>query len=126
MLVKITKTKNRIVKDVLSVEEKTLIETERYDRTDNGARNVCRVRPKYYEDHETKENKLFGFQFLFINGETIHHDFLALVDIEAGKSLSIGNYDFTYLIFKDESTSYTVDKDFYEKTFNYYKERYID
>lgn len=126
MKVEITTTSIRVVKDVVETKVRELIETERYDRTDNGVRNVCRVRPRSYTDFETKENKILGYEFIFINGDRINAEYLSLMDIKEGHSKEIGDYNFTYLIFKDERTQYSVDKAFFDKTFDEFKQRYID
>ncbi len=126
MKVEITTTRNRVVKDVVETKVHELIETERYDRTDNGVRNVCRVKPRVYTDSETKERQIFGYDFVFINENSINAEYLSLIDIKEGKCKQIGNYNFTYLIFKDETTQYRVDKAFFDKTFEEFKQRYID
>jgi hypothetical protein len=129
MKIKITQT--RLVKEVINEKTVNLIENERFDKVDCGVMNCVKVAPLYRNIYDkvtfeaTGEKVIHGYQFVYVNTDSIHTAKISLQDIVEGKAVKVGAYDFMYLLFENENTSYQIDRDFFEKVFKRFQDYYI-
>lgn len=73
----------------------------------------------------TGEREIHAYQFVFINDDAIHTAEISVQDIKEGKAVKLGTYDFMYLLFENETTSYQVDRAFFENVFKRFENYYI-
>jgi len=129
MKIKITQV--RFVKEVINEKTVNLIENERFDKLDSGGINCVKVAPLYRNIYDkatfepTGEKVIHGYQFVYVDSDSIHTAEISLQDIMEGKTVKVGTYDFMYLLFENENTSCQIDRDFFEKVFKRFQDYYI-